>query len=581
MEKPVILCVDDERSVLNGLRDELRFELGNDYLIEIADSAEEGLKVIEELLEDHTPIPVIISDQLMPGMKGDEFLVAAHKLTRETKKILLTGQAGAEAVGNAVNHADLYRFISKPWDGKDLVMTVKQAIESFFTNKELAARVKTLSDLTQSAQAFSEEIVPTALFEKILRLSVDQSEVSGGLLVVYKTGSPECRRYDGKEIALCDGQNSPTALLEWLAAQDAPVLSAKPKREAPWKDEPFLDAVKAKAVYAAPIRKQGELLALLLLYDDKRPGAFAPMKIEFLNVLIRQAATAIDNAVLYQGLEEKVVERTREIEQQKQIIEENNKDITDSIQYARRIQFSLMPPEEILRSAFPSSFVLYSPKDIVSGDFYWFSQQEKSFYVACADCTGHGVPGAFMSVLGSSLLNDVIRQYPDARPEQIVNEIHRRVIDNLSQSADEDDQVQDGMEIAVCKIIPQEKKVVYSGANRPVVLIRNSESFEYKTDKLPIGHSIVYGTAKDRTFSEQAFDYQPGDWLYVFTDGVTDQFGGPKGRKLSKRAFVEFLKSIQPEDAQTQYECIKAFIEGWQNDYPQTDDLLVIGVHLQ
>ncbi len=581
MEKPVILCVDDERSVLNGLRDELRFELGNDYLIEIADSGEEGLKVIEELLEDDVSIPVIISDQLMPGMKGDEFLIAAHELTPQTKKILLTGQAGAEAVGNAVNKAELYRYIAKPWDGKDLVMTVKQAIEIYFTNKELAARVKTLSDLTLSAQAFSEEIVPSALFEKILRLSVDQTGVSGGMLVVYKTGLAECRRYDGQQIFVCGGEDSPTALLQWIAAQDAPVTTAKPKREAPWKDEPFLDALKIKAAYAAPIRKQGELLALLLLYDDKQPGAFNPMKIEFLNVLIRQAATAIDNAILYQDLEEKVAQRTREIEEQKKIIEENNKDITDSIQYARRIQFSLMPPEEVLYAAFPRSFVLYSPKDIVSGDFYWFSQQEKSFYLACADCTGHGVPGAFMSVLGSSLLNDVIRQYPDARPAKIVNEIHRRVIDNLSQSLNDQDQVQDGMEIAVCKIIPEEKKVVYSGANRPVVLIRNSHAFEYKTDKLPIGHSIVHGTAKDRNFSEQSFDYQTGDWLYVFTDGVTDQFGGPKGRKLSKRAFVEFLKSIQPEEPQTQFDCIKAFLQGWQNNYPQTDDLLVIGVCLQ
>jgi serine phosphatase RsbU (regulator of sigma subunit)/CheY-like chemotaxis protein len=581
MEKPVILCVDDERSVLNGLRDELRFELGNEYLIEIADSAEEGLRVIEELVEDGTPLPVIISDQLMPGMKGDEFLIAAHGIVRDTKKILLTGQAGAEAVGNAVNKAELYRYISKPWDGKDLVMTVKQAIESYFTGRELAARIKTLSDLTLSAQAFSEEIVPAALFDKILKMSVEQTEVTGGALAVYQTATPEYRCAENGTVTVCDGERLPLALFDDLLANESPVYTSKPRRESPWKDHAFIETRKIKAAYAAPIRKQGKTLALLFLYDDKKPDAFSPMKIEFLNVLIRQAATAIDNALLYQDLEEKVVERTREIELQKQIIEENNKDITDSIQYARRIQFSLMPPFDILSQAFPCSFVLYSPKDIVSGDFYWFSQQDDCFYVACADCTGHGVPGAFMSVLGSSLLNDVIRQFPDAAPSRIVTEIHRRVIENLSQSADDDDQVQDGMEIAVCKIIPSESKVVYSGANRPVVLVRNNQAYEYKTDKLPIGHSIIHGTAKDRQFSEQSFEYQAGDWLYIFTDGVTDQFGGPKGRKLSKRAFVEFLKSIQPENSQMQYDCIKAFIEGWQNSYPQTDDLLVIGILLK
>ncbi|MCS7086933.1 MAG: GAF domain-containing protein, partial [Bacteroidia bacterium] len=356
---------------------------------------------------------------------------------------------GAEAVGNAVNKAELYRYIVKPWDGKDLIMTVKQAIESYFTGRELAARIKTLSDLTLSAQALSEEIVASALYEKILRLSVEQTGVSGGALILYTETPPACLFYDGKATLACDEQNTPAILAQWAATLSAPAHTSKPKREAPWKDEPLVEKLQAKALYAAPIRKQNQLLAVLVLYDDKRPGAFPPIKLEFLNVFLRQAATAIDNALLYQSLEAKVVERTREIEAQKKIIEENNKDITDSIQYARRIQFSLLPPTEILKSDFPCSFVYYRPKDIVSGDFYWFSRQENGFYLACADCTGHGVPGAFMSVLGASLLNDMIRQYPDASPGQIVNQLHRRVIENLSQQVESEDQIQDGMEIAV------------------------------------------------------------------------------------------------------------------------------------
>jgi serine phosphatase RsbU (regulator of sigma subunit)/CheY-like chemotaxis protein len=588
VEKPIILCVDDEKSVLNGLRDELKFELGEKYSIEISDSGKEALLVLEDIWQQGIEVPVIISDQLMPEMKGDEFLIEVHKRKPEIRKILLTGQATAEAVGNAVNKARLYRYIAKPWDVKDLVMTVEQAAHSYMQDLELEDRLKVLEDLNTSVQELALEIHLHSVVDKLLTISLELTQCTQGVFLLFE------------ENTLKAAFEKKTEQVSLLHAAPAEIIKIIPEeviahvfktREVLFLEKAFRNPLakncdyivqnKIKSIFAAPLLKREHMIGVLLLYHHKNSITIKPTRLHFFSVLLKQAAVSIDNALLYASLEARVQQRTQEIESQKQIIEEKNKDVMDSLLYARRIQTALLPDIHLLKTYFPESFVFYQPKDIVSGDFYWFTKVDRYFFLAAVDCTGHGVPGAFMSVLGSTQLNEIVNLEKILDTGEILKELNRRFMLHLCSSKDNQTQIQDGMEMAICRIDLEEKKLQYSGANRPMVFIRNLEVEEFIPDKVPIGFSIGKNNAESHTFTVLEKQLQERDALYIFTDGFTDQFGGEKGKKLNKRSFIEILAALHLESAEDQVASLNTFISDWKKDRVQTDDILVIGITIK
>jgi len=274
MNKAVILCVDDEKVVLTSLKAQLKNGFANQHRIEIAESGEEAIEIVNELLKNKIELPVVIADQIMPGMKGDELLTKICQISPQTHNIMLTGQADAEAVGKAVNQANLYRYISKPWDATDLNLTIAEAIRSFFKDKTIKAQNTELEKLVNQLKEYSEDL-------------------------------------EGK--------------------------------------------VKLRTVEV--VRQK----------DDLKKNF---EKIEILN----------------------------------QELINKNIAITDSIEYAKLIQDALLPPEAYINELLHENFILFKPKDIVSGDFYWIRQINEHIIIIAADCSGHGVPGVFMSMLGISLL---------------------------------------------------------------------------------------------------------------------------------------------------------------------------------
>ncbi len=256
-------------------------------------------------------------------------------------------------------------------------------------------------------------------------------------------------------------------------------------------------------------------------------------------------------------------------------IEEKNAEITASIRYARRIQSALLPTQEYVRRFFPDSFTLYRPKDIVSGDFYWFAERGGKLFFAAVDCTGHGVPGAFMSVLGNSLLNQLVKEQGLTQPAEILNQLHARVVDTLKQ-IDPNSVTSDGMDLALCVYDPQPRTMLYAGAQRPLVHFRGKEMTEIPGDKFSIGGT---GFARMREpYSQHRIYMQPGDTVYIFSDGYADQFGGERGRKMQTSRFVSLLAELVEEDMQTQYERLNLFFDEWRGDLEQLDDVLVFGL---
>jgi len=258
---------------------------------------------------------------------------------------------------------------------------------------------------------------------------------------------------------------------------------------------------------------------------------------------------------------------------QEQIILQKNKDITDSISYARKIQYSILPPNEYITQHLKDSFLIYLTKDIVSGDFYWFAHFNNTSIIAAVDCTGHGVPGAFMSLIGYNLLNKIVNEENIINPGEILLALNRGVIDALYKNESES---KDGMDIAICKINHQLNTLEYAGAMRPLWIIENNELKEIKADKIPIGTK-----QKDRKdpiqYTTQTITLNGKGSYYIFTDGYADQFGGPKEKKYSTGKFKELLLTHHSLSMAEQAELIKNEHLKWKGPNEQVDDILIIG----
>ncbi|MDQ3048367.1 MAG: SpoIIE family protein phosphatase [Bacteroidota bacterium] len=274
--------------------------------------------------------------------------------------------------------------------------------------------------------------------------------------------------------------------------------------------------------------------------------------------------------------QKKIIEtKNLETEKQKDIIEAKNKDITDSINYARRIQQAKLPDKNDIYEELKHSFVLYKPKDIVSGDFYYFHKKEGLIFIASADCTGHGVPGAFMSIIGSEQLKDAVMQSSD--PGTILKLLNKGIKVSLRQT-DSDESTRDGMDIALCVIDTHTGLIRYAGANRPIYIIRKGqkELEEIKATKKAIGGL----TADDQHFESHDLTLKNGDVFYLATDGYADTFNGKNGKKLTTKKFKQVLMEIQHKTMQEQEEYLEEFIENWKFGTEQVDDILVIGVRV-
>lgn len=272
-------------------------------------------------------------------------------------------------------------------------------------------------------------------------------------------------------------------------------------------------------------------------------------------------------------LEVQVKERTAEIVQQKHVIEEKNKDITDSINYAKTIQEAILPDKEIKFRVFPNAFVLFKPKDIVSGDFYWFTEKNNKRIIAACDCTGHGVPGALMSMIGNNVLHQIVNENGVTSPSLILDELNKGIIKALKQETQTERK--DGMDVAML-MFDDDTNVQFSGAQRPLWIIRNSEMIEIKGDKFSIGG---VKTDNEALYTNHVVPLQKGDLLYIFSDGYADQFSDTDKKLMTKR-FKEILVEIHIKPLAEQEKHLNDFIDKWRGHFEQTDDILVIGIKI-
>lgn len=261
-----------------------------------------------------------------------------------------------------------------------------------------------------------------------------------------------------------------------------------------------------------------------------------------------------------------------------ELIEQKAKDITDSIAYAQRIQQAMLPTDEFIQKKLPNSFVLLKPKDVVSGDFYWVADQNGKVYFAACDCTGHGVPGAFMSMIGASLLNEVVNDKGISQPSQIFYEVRKGFINALKQHQNTDQK--DGMDAVMCSW-DKNGKLEVAAAYSPLYLIRKGELIEIKPDLQPVGYhqgDSEISTCWVSRYTHHEIELEKGDTVYLFTDGYKDQFGGSRGKKFKAVRLKKFLLSIQEYSMEEQKQMLDDRIERWKGEDEQIDDILAMGV---
>ena len=319
------------------------------------------------------------------------------------------------------------------------------------------------------------------------------------------------------------------------------------------------------------------LIIFFITYHFKKENLRNEMKLRKKNKILEAQA-------------EEIAAQRDELIKHKAEIENQNNNITDSINYAKNIQTALLPRHELLDQILPDHFILLKPRDIVSGDFYWFTFIENLSVIAAVDCTGHGVPGAFMSMLGSAFLNEIVNKEYMTHPGVILRRLRKEVIRSLHQKGGSGES-KDGMDLALCVIDYENMKLQFAGANNPLYLVRKKDAdapgdfmrfelngqtlYEIKGDRLPVsaGYSMDNYTMHEMNFIR-------GDIIYLFSDGYADQFGGPQGKKFGYRNFKQFLLENSTQPLNIQHEKLENRFNEWKGILNQVDDILVVGVRL-
>ncbi len=447
MEKKefTVLYVDDEKQNLISFKASFR----RDYKVITAISGVEALETMQK-----EKVHLLITDQRMPRMTGTELLEKTIKEYPDTIRMVITGYSDIEAIIDAINKGQVFRYVIKPWDESELRMTINNAFQLYTAQFEYKKLFQELQD---------------KVIERTAEIEQKKEEI-------------EAQRDDLEQ------------LNEELKLQKEEII------------------------------KQNEFL-----------------------------------------------------EQAYNTIEVKNRNITSSIQYAQRIQETILPTDKQIKKFFPESFIFYKPKDIVSGDFYWFRRKEEEIFFAAVDCTGHGVPGAFMSIVGNNMLNQSLDRNGFNKPSEVMNDLSEKIRTSLRES-EERFGVKDGMDLALCSFNISDKKLQYSGAFNPLFIIREGEILETKADNFPVGEPFGYEFAG---YKNHTIQMQTGDVVYTFSDGYIDQFGGHNLRKFMKKRFRNLLLDIYKKPLEQQQKELEEVFDDWKGDTDQIDDVLIIGIKIQ
>lgn len=394
--------------------------------------------------------------------------------------------------------------------------------------------------------------------------------VENGKIANLDEGQYKISADDKSKIAVWVIENRQSVLINHVKKEMSKYVERGPDA-----DQPIVYGMPESLIYA-PLILKDQVLGVITVQSYHR-NVYKQHHLDMLKTIAAYTTIALNNSrttnQLQQANEElnKLLEKMRE---QNKLIEKKNTNILDSIQYARRIQMAILPDNQRIKKAFKESFIYFKPKDIISGDFYWFAQKEDCALLAAIDCTGHGVPGAFMSVMANSALNEIINDMGVTSPDRVLDLLERKISTTLKKQSDSDT-FNDGMDLGLISYYPKENKLEFAGAKRSLIHIRDGQLQETKGNKYSIGS---YQLDFKKEFDKTTLYTQAGDCIYIYTDGYTDQFGGKKSKKFMAARLKRLLSSIADKDLNIQESIIVKELNEWKEGHAQTDDILVVGL---
>ena len=432
--------------------------------------------------------------------------------------------------------------------------------------------------LIKSTQTLSQEVSFEELMPKMMHVVMENAGAEkafliqnhdGGLFVEAKGDLTQTETTQFLHQAIYDDSSLvPKTLINYVVRTQQPLVLDNASEDEKYANDIYMKEYQPKSVLCFPVMRKNKLLCIFYLENNLTTGAFTPDRLQTLQMLSTQVSISLENAQLYHNLEEKVEERTVELNKK-------NKRITDSIRYAQTIQDAILPAQKILKTLFTEHFVIYKPKDIVSGDFYWVTHVENYTFAAAVDCTGHGVPGAFMSMVGNTLLTDIVGVKRIFEPAIILEMLHEGVRAALHQK---DSDNTDGMDVALCRLEKQKNwtEVTFAGAKRPLYYTSNGEIEKLKGDNLSIGGAIK---KKKYVFKNQKAILFAEDVIYLTSDGLVDQ-ASPNKKKFGSTKFESLLKQFHKRPFKEQKEILTNQLDHHQLDAEQRDDITVLALRL-
>lgn len=465
----------------------------------------------------------------------------------------------------------------------------------YLERQERERQQKILTELHRVSLSLTGEVRIERLIFKLLRIALDNSDAEAAFLIVPEERATEklqvvgyARRtdhepqlYSPRPIEAEERLFIPLILHVARAREN--ILLAESHTENLLHKHPDWERLNVRALLCLPLVYQGRLIGILYMHEPTPALATHPEKMEFLKLFTAPAAVALQNAQLYAEMEARVRERTEEVIRQKEEIErqsillrQQNEDILASLRYAQRVQRAIFPSWSELQKVLPESFLFYQPREIVGGDFYWFAQRLSKVIVAAGDCTGHGIPGAFMTIIANTLLKQIVELEGVFKPSEILYLLNLRMRAALQHEEEMYQRFREGMELGVIQLDVKRRKLLFAGAGRPLFIVRERRGREIRPDRITIG-APYEGEAPE--FTLHSTDLEPGDMLYLFSDGMSDQFNA-EGKKYQLRRLYEFLEMISEQSARQQVLLVESELQRWMGTVRQTDDIMVLGIRV-
>ena len=439
------------------------------------------------------------------------------------------------------------------------------------------------TSITKASQAISGEIRTEYLLSKMIDILIENAGAERGVLlqenekqhlVVNAEGYADTAEIQLMQATPVEKADLPLSIIRYVERTKETLVLDDAGKDRRFIQDAYVIAKKSKSIYCSPITIHGKVKAILYLENHLSSHVFDEQNAQTLGILSGQIAISLENSSLYTNLEQKVEERTKELNVKHRELSEKNARITDSVRYALNIQTAILPLESEMTRLFPQHFVIYKPKDIVSGDFYWISEVENYKFIAVVDCTGHGVPGAFMSMLGNSLLNQIVNSNEVVSPADILMHLHEGISKMLKQDETEN---KDGMDVSLCRIenvSNKETKVIFAGAKRPLYVHTENKLQEVQGSRYSIGGIL---RNLERSYQNNELLLAKNSVIYLCSDGLTDQANPKRDRfsLLRLRAFVEQNGGLEIKQ---QKEILLSDWEYFRQDTEQRDDVTIIGI---